>query len=61
MPKLKVTQLRSTVGKPRRQRDTVRALGLRRIRHSVVKEDRPEIRGMLARVSHLVGVEEVEE
>ena len=61
MPKLKVTQLRSTVGKPRRQRDTVRALGLRRIRHSVVKDDRPEIRGMLARVSHLVGVEEVEE
>ena len=61
MPKLKVTQLRSTVGKPRRQRDTVRALGLRRIRHSVVKEDRPEIRGMLARVSHLVGVEVVEE
>jgi large subunit ribosomal protein L30 len=61
VPKLKVTQLRSTVGKPRRQRDTVRALGLRRIRHSVVKDDRPEIRGMLARVSHLVGVEEVEE
>jgi large subunit ribosomal protein L30 len=61
VPKLKVTQLRSTVGKPRRQRDTVRALGLRRIRHSVVKEDRPEIRGMLARVSHLVDVEEVEE
>jgi large subunit ribosomal protein L30 len=61
VPKLKVTQLRSTVGKPRRQRDTVRALGLRRIRHSVVKEDRPEIRGMLARVSHLVGVEEMEE
>jgi large subunit ribosomal protein L30 len=61
VPKLKVTQLRSTVGKPRGQRDTVRALGLRRIRHSVVKEDRPEIRGMLARVSHLVDVEEVEE
>ena len=58
MPKLKITQVRSTVGKPRRQRDTVRALGLRRIRHSVVKEDRPEIRGMLARVRHLVDVEE---
>jgi large subunit ribosomal protein L30 len=61
VPKLKVTQLRSTVGKPRRQRDTVRALGLRRIRHTVLKDDRPEIRGMLARVSHLVAVEEVEE
>jgi large subunit ribosomal protein L30 len=58
VPKLKITQVRSTVGKPRRQRDTVRALGLRRIRHSVVKEDRPEIRGMVARVQHLVDVEE---
>jgi large subunit ribosomal protein L30 len=58
--KLKVTQMRSTVGKPRRQRDTLRALGLRRIRHAVVQEDRPEIRGMLARVSHLVRVEEME-
>jgi large subunit ribosomal protein L30 len=61
VPKLKVTQVRSTVGKPRRQRQTVRALGLRRIRHSLLKEDRPEIRGMLAKVSHLVDVEEVDE
>lgn len=61
MAKLRVTQVRSTVGKPRRQRDTVRALGLRRIRHSVVQEDRPEIRGMLAKVNHLVAVEEVSE
>jgi large subunit ribosomal protein L30 len=58
--KLKVTQVRSVVGKQRRLRDTVRALGLRRIRHTVVKEDRPEIRGMLARVQHLVEIEEVE-
>jgi large subunit ribosomal protein L30 len=61
VPRLKVTQVRSTVGKPRRQRETVRALGLRRIRHSLLKEDRPEIRGMLAKVSHLVDVEEVDE
>jgi large subunit ribosomal protein L30 len=47
-------------GKPKRQRDTVRALGLRRIRHFVVQDDRPEIRGMIARVRHLVDVEEVE-
>jgi ribosomal protein L30 len=59
--KLKVTQVRSTVGKPRRLRDTVRALGLRRIRHSVIQEDRPEIRGMLARVRHLVDVEDAEQ
>jgi large subunit ribosomal protein L30 len=60
VPKLRVTQTRGLAGKPRRQRDTVRALGLRRIRHSVIKDDRPEIRGMIARVSHLVAVEEVE-
>ncbi|HEX5948279.1 MAG TPA: 50S ribosomal protein L30 [Actinomycetota bacterium] len=60
MPKLRVTQIRGGVGKPRRQRDTLRALGLRRIRQVVVKEDRPEIRGMIARVGHLVEVEEVE-
>ncbi|HYZ11098.1 MAG TPA: 50S ribosomal protein L30 [Actinomycetota bacterium] len=61
MPRLKVTQIRGGAGKPRRQRDTLRALGLRRIRHAVIKEDRPEIRGMIARVGHLVEVEEVEE
>jgi large subunit ribosomal protein L30 len=59
VPRLKVTQTRGLAGKPRLQRDTVRALGLRRIRHSVIKDDRPEIRGMIARVSHLVAVEEV--
>jgi large subunit ribosomal protein L30 len=60
VPRLKVTQVRGLAGKPRPQRDTLRALGLRRIRHTVVKEDRPEIRGMIARVRHLVDVEEVE-
>jgi large subunit ribosomal protein L30 len=61
MGKLRVTQVRSAAGKPRRQRDTIRALGLRRIRHTVVKEDRPEIQGMLATVRHLIEVEEVDE
>jgi large subunit ribosomal protein L30 len=61
VPKLRVTQVRGLAGKPKRQRDTVRALGLRRIRHAVVKEDRPEIRGMIARVRHLIDVEEVSE
>ncbi|MGH2652979.1 MAG: 50S ribosomal protein L30 [Actinomycetota bacterium] len=61
MPKLRITQVRSVFGRPPRQRDTVRALGLRRIRHAVVKDDRPEIRGMIARVEHLVSVEEVAE
>ena len=61
MPKLRVTQVRGLAGKTQRQKDTVRALGLKRIRHAVVKDDRPEIRGMIARVHHLVEVEEVSE
>jgi large subunit ribosomal protein L30 len=57
---LKVTQIRSVIDRPKDQKDTVRRLGLLRIRHTVVKEDRPDIRGMLAKVRHLVSVEEVE-
>ncbi len=60
MAKLRVTQLRGVVGRPQRQKETIRALGLKRIRDAVEKEDRPEIRGMIAKVAHLVQVEEVE-
>jgi large subunit ribosomal protein L30 len=60
MARLKVTQVRSTIGTKRNQRETVRSLGLKRIRDVVVKEDRPEIRGMVNTVRHLVSVEEVE-
>ena len=56
--KIKVTQRRSVIDRPKDQKATVRALGLHRIGHSVVKEDRPEIRGMIAKVRHLVDVEE---
>jgi large subunit ribosomal protein L30 len=59
MAKLKVTQRRSVIDRPRGQKATVRALGLHRINDSVVKEDRPEIRGMIEKVRHLVEVEEV--
>lgn len=55
---LKITQVRSIIGRPQRQRDTVRSLGLKRIRHTVVQPDRPEIRGMLNKVPHLVVWEE---
>ena len=58
---LKVTQIRSSIGTKPKQRGTLRALGLRRIGASNVLEDRPEIRGMIARVPHLVEVEEVDE
>jgi large subunit ribosomal protein L30 len=60
MARLKITQLKSGIGNKRNQRETLRTLGLKRIRDVVVKEDRPEIRGMVATVTHLVSVEEVE-
>ena len=60
MAQLKVTQVRSEIGTKQNQRDTLRTLGLRKINDVVVKEDRPEIRGMIFTVSHLVSVEEVE-
>jgi large subunit ribosomal protein L30 len=56
---LKVTQIRSKIGIKPKQRGTLRALGLRRIDHTVEHADRPEIRGMIAKVPHLVRVEEV--
>ena len=57
-PTLRITQVRSLIGQQEDQRATVRSLGLRRIRHSVTQPDRPEIRGMIAKVSHLVEVAE---
>ena len=60
MAQLKIQQHRSTIGCKAHQRDTVRSLGLKRIGDVVVKEDRPEIRGMVQTVRHLVTVEEVD-
>jgi large subunit ribosomal protein L30 len=57
---LKVTQVRSSIGTKPKQRGTLRALGLGRIGRSRTMPDRPEIRGMLAKVPHLVTVEEVD-
>lgn len=59
--KLRLTQVRSVIDRSKDQKRTVRALGLLRIRHSVVKDDRPEIRGMVAKVSHIVTLEEIED
>jgi len=59
MSQLRITQVRSVIGRPGDQKDTVRRLGLRRMHDTVLKEDRPEIRGMVAKVRHLVRVEEV--
>ena len=60
MARIKVTQTRSEIGGKRNQRETLRTLGLKRIGDVVVKEDRPEIRGMVQTVRHLVTVEEVD-
>ena len=58
MAELRVTLVRSVIGSKPKARGTIRALGLRKINQTVVHQDRPEIRGMLARVPHLVKVEE---
>ena len=55
---LKITQVRSTVGARWKQRESLRTLGLRKIRQSVVREDNAQTRGLLAVVNHLVTVEE---
>ncbi len=59
MAQLKITLTRSVIGYPKDQRATVRALGLGKIRTSVVKEDNATLHGMLHKVEHLVKVEEV--
>jgi large subunit ribosomal protein L30 len=60
MTHLKVQQQRSIIGCKKNHRDTLRSLGLKRIGDVVVKEDRPEIRGMLQTVRHMIVVEEVD-
>ena len=55
---IKITQVRSTIGSKEAQKRTVEALGLKRIRHAVVKNDTPQIRGMIFKVKHLVAVDE---
>jgi large subunit ribosomal protein L30 len=59
MSRLRLTQVRSVIHRPKDQKDTVRRLGLHRIHDSVVKDDRPEIRGMVEKVRHLVKIEEL--
>ena len=60
MAQLKVRQVRSGVGGKQNQRDTLRTLGLKRVGDESVREDRPEVRGMIKTVAHLVAVEEVD-
>ncbi|GAB4284060.1 MAG: 50S ribosomal protein L30 [Coriobacteriia bacterium] len=55
---LRITQVKSVIGAPRDQKATVKALGLKRINHTVEQPDTPEIRGMVFKVKHLVTVDE---
>lgn len=57
MPKIKITQERSKIRCLKKHKRTLEALGLRRVNHSVIKEDTPQIRGMVAQVDYLVRVE----
>ncbi|MPY82310.1 MAG: 50S ribosomal protein L30 [Actinophytocola sp.] len=59
MTQWKITQVKSTIGTKSNHRDSLRTLGLRKIRQSVVREDTPEVRGLVHTVRHLVDVEEV--
>ena len=58
MAKIKITQVRSLIGRPKRQVATMEALGLRKINHTIVKEASPQVIGMVRKISHLVKVEE---
>jgi len=61
MSKISIELIRSPVGYKYDQRQTVKALGLRKLHDIVVKEDNPQIRGMISKIKHLVCVKELEE
>lgn len=56
---LKITLIRSSIGRPFDQGNAVKSLGLRRLHHTVIREDNPSIRGQVNKISHLVTVEEI--
>ena len=58
MKKIRITQVRSGIGRPLRQKRTLQALGIRRMHHTVEKKATPQILGMVAKINHLVTVEE---
>ncbi|MBX2927897.1 MAG: 50S ribosomal protein L30 [Saprospiraceae bacterium] len=60
MGKIKVTQVKSIIDRPQRQKDTMKALGIRKMHQTVVHEATPQILGMVHKINHLVKVEEVQ-
>ncbi len=59
MAQLKITQVKSTIDRSKRQKGTMEALGIKKVYRSVVHEDSPSLRGMIKAVNHLITVEEV--
>ena len=59
MTKIKITQIRSGIGRPLRQKRTLQALGIKKMQHSVEHEATPQILGMVKKIQHLVRVEEI--
>lgn len=59
-PPLRIEQIRSPIGRPSPQHEALRGLGLRRIRHVVERQDTPAVRGMVAKIPHLVRIVETE-
>lgn len=59
MSKVKITQIKSGIDRPERQKKTLRALGIRKLNHSVEKENTPQIQGMVRQVNHLIKVENI--
>jgi len=59
MGKVKITQIKSTIDRPRRQKETIKSLGIRKMNQTVEHEATPQILGMIAKVQHLVKVENV--
>ena len=57
--KLKITQIRSTIGRIKKQKEIIKALGIRKLYQSVMHEDTPQMRGMIEKVKHLIEVEEI--
>ena len=58
-PRLKISLVRSVIGRPQKQREVVKGLGLRKMNSEVIRKDCPEIRGMINKIPHLVKVEEL--
>lgn len=59
MAKIKITQVKSAIDRPERQKRTITALGIRKLHVPVVKEDSAQIQGMLTKVKHLVTIEKI--